>query len=510
MTNEIKNSPKSERVKKMSLDTKVLLLLSAALFIFAFSAAAISYTIYLNTSIEQHKKMGKSVADMVANTIEASKVNEYLENGYSAKGYMKTKMDLYQIRKISPDIEYVYVYKIMEDGCHVIFDLDTDEVTGSPPGSIEEFDESFKKYVPALLNGEEIEPIISDDSYGWLLSIYTPVYDLNGVCQCYAAVDLSMNDLRDQSRDYLMELAIIFACVFVIIFSVAFILITKNVITPINKMADFAEKFADKKENNLEKNLKQIHRLDIQTGDEIENLYLAFSKMTEEIVDYTNDIKGKNETISKMQSALIMTLADLVESRDENTGQHIKKTAAYVRIILNELKKEGVYEEKLTPDFVEDVVNSAPLHDIGKIAVPDAILNKPGKLTKEEFEIMKNHTTVGGRILKSIIERVPNSHYLHEATNLATYHHEKWNGQGYPTGIAGNDIPLSARIMAVADVFDALVSKRSYKEGFPFEKALGIIEEERGTHFDPKIVDAFLAAKEEVWKVMNEFNEKEG
>jgi len=133
-------------------------------------------------------------------------------------------------------------------------------------------------------------------------------------------------------------------------------------------------------------------------------------------------------------------------------------------------------------------------------------LNKPGKLTKEEFDIMKNHTTAGGKILNSIISMVPEAHYLDEAKNLATYHHERWDGKGYPTGLAGEQIPLSARIMAVADVFDALVSKRSYKEGFPLEKAMNIILEERGTHFDPQLVDVFLAAKEEVFDVAKKFS----
>ena len=168
------------------------------------------------------------------------------------------------------------------------------------------------------------------------------------------------------------------------------------------------------------------------------------------------------------------------------------------------LRREHVYEDQLTDAFIQDVINSAPLHDVGKIQVPDAILNKPGKLTDEEFAIMKTHTTAGSEIITSAIDMVSeeNSGYLQEARNLAHYHHEKWNGTGYPDGLSGTDIPLSARIMAVADVFDALVSKRSYKDGFPFEKAMAIIKEGRGTHFDPAIVDAFEHASGEVRQIM--------
>ena len=154
---------------------------------------------------------------------------------------------------------------------------------------------------------------------------------------------------------------------------------------------------------------------------------------------------------------------------------------------------------------MRDVVNSAPLHDIGKIQVSDTILNKPGKLTDEEFEIMKTHTTAGAEVIANAIKMVSaeNSGYLNEAMDLAHYHHEKWNGTGYPCGLKGEETPLSARIMAVADVFDALISKRSYKEGFPFEKAMAIIDEGSGSHFDPQVAGAFLRASDEVYRVMN-------
>ena len=143
-----------------------------------------------------------------------------------------------------------------------------------------------------------------------------------------------------------------------------------------------------------------------------------------------------------------------------------------------------------------------PLHDVGKIKVSDTILNKPGRLTDEEFKKMQNHTTAGGEIIDKVITTVgEESEYLTEAKNLASFHHEKWNGKGYPTGLQGEEIPLSARVMAVADVFDALVSRRSYKEPFSVDKAMEIIREDAGTHFDPLIVEAFFNAEEEIRRV---------
>ena len=201
-----------------------------------------------------------------------------------------------------------------------------------------------------------------------------------------------------------------------------------------------------------------------------------------------------HEQVSNMQSGLIKFMAEVVENRDDNTGGHIRRTAEYVESIAKELKKQGIYSDILTDRYMSDMIVAAPLHDIGKIHIPDAVLNKPGKLTEEEFEIMKTHTTAGEELLIRAKEELGESGYLNTALEMAAYHHERWNGKGYPYGVCGEEIPLCARIMAVADVFDALTSKRCYKSAMPLEKACAIIREESGTHFDPAVVEAFFAA----------------
>lgn len=205
-----------------------------------------------------------------------------------------------------------------------------------------------------------------------------------------------------------------------------------------------------------------------------------------------------HERVSHMQSGMITFLAEVVENRDDNTGGHIRRTARYVELIAKELKRQERYSDILTDKYVADMVVAAPLHDIGKIHIPDAVLNKPGKLTEDEFEIMKGHTTAGEELLAHAKEEFGESGYLNTALEMAAYHHEWWNGKGYPYGISGSEIPLCARIMAVADVFDALTSKRCYKNAMPLEKAYAIIREESGTHFDPVVVEAFFAAVEDI------------
>ncbi len=495
--------------RSVSIRTKMLFLITTALIVISVSSTIIGYRLYLDDSIENHKYLAQGVAKTVEGVVEAHRIDDYINKGYSAIGYVRTENNLYDIRDSSPDIEYIYVYRIQPDGCHVVFDLDTEDVPGAEAGEVIPFDESFRPYLHELLAGNEIDPIITDDTFGWLLSVYKPIVDDEGVTQAYACVDISMNKLRQNGYAFLTKLISLFIGIFILILAIGLWIVRYGIIYPVNTMALSATDLAYNMDRDLEENVEKFKELKISTGDEIENLYRAFVKMTENSVTYVNEINDKTETIQHMQNSLILVLADMVESRDKNTGDHVKKTAIYTDIIMQELINEGKFRDILTEEFVSDVVNSAPLHDIGKIAVSDVILNKPGKLTDEEFAQMKSHTTAGSEIITRVIEMVPESGYLDTAKDLAEFHHEKWNGTGYPHGLKEEEIPLSARIMAVADVFDALVSKRSYKEGMPVEKAFGIIEEGRGTHFDPDVAQAFLNAKTQVLKVLEEFKVRE-
>ncbi|MBD5426590.1 MAG: HD-GYP domain-containing protein [Treponema sp.] len=202
-----------------------------------------------------------------------------------------------------------------------------------------------------------------------------------------------------------------------------------------------------------------------------------------------------HEKVAAMQSGMITLMAEIVENRDGSTGGHIRRTAAYVEKIARELQKQGAYPDILTDAYVQNMVVAAPLHDIGKIHIPDAVLQKPGRLTEEEFAVMKTHAEAGRRLIAYAKTELGESAYLSMAEEMAVYHHEWWDGRGYPRGCKGEEIPLCARIMAVADVFDALTSRRCYKDAMPLEKAYAIIRAESGTHFDPAVVEAFFSAK---------------
>ena len=285
-------------------------------------------------------------------------------------------------------------------------------------------------------------------------------------------------------------------------------LTNRSLVDPVKAMARITKEFDYSTPDARELTMNRVKSLNIQTGDEVERLYRAFITNTQATSDYISDAEHKSETIEKLQSGMINIMADLVESRDQSTGMHIKNTASYVEIIVDKMMEEGIYADQLSEKFKKDLVASAPLHDIGKIVISDVILNKPGRLTPDEFEKMKLHSDAGHKIIDNMMHTVDEADagYLAQAEDMAHYHHEKWNGEGYPEGLKGEQIPLSARIMAVADVFDALVSRRSYKEGMPFEKAMDIIKEGSGSHFDPQIVKAFVDSEAEVRKIAEDRN----
>lgn len=220
---------------------------------------------------------------------------------------------------------------------------------------------------------------------------------------------------------------------------------------------------------------------------------------------YANQENPSVLELSRYHNEMIMGFATLVENKDGSTGGHIKRTTLYVRLLAEELRRRGYYKNVLTRDYMRDLCLAAPMHDIGKIAVPDIILQKPGKLTDEEFEIIKQHTVSGGRIIQETFGHLDNEQYARMAYEVARFHHEKWNGNGYPEGLKREEIPLCARIMAIADVFDAVSEKRCYKEAFPIDRCFEIIEEGSGRDFDPVLVEVFLDIREQVIQVYEEF-----
>lgn len=219
---------------------------------------------------------------------------------------------------------------------------------------------------------------------------------------------------------------------------------------------------------------------------------------------YLNHEEPSVKKLTEINKNTVVDFATLVENRDNNTGGHIKRTTAYVKLLVDELRVRKYYRELLTKDFINNLEMSAPLHDIGKIATPDSILQKPGKLTDEEYTEMKKHSENGAKIIKETFGKHDDEYFIEMAHDVALYHHEKWNGKGYPKGLKEEEISLAARIMSIADVFDAISQKRCYRDAMPLDTCFEIIEKGKGVEFDPLLVDVFLDIRPKVEQVFNE------
>jgi putative two-component system response regulator len=219
-------------------------------------------------------------------------------------------------------------------------------------------------------------------------------------------------------------------------------------------------------------------------------------EIDELIRERTIQLQHKTVELEHLQSSIVFVLADMVENRDHDTGGHVERTVTYIKILVDEMIARGMHTTEFNQMDLDLFISSARLHDIGKISIPDVILNKPGKLTVEEYEVMKTHSTEGEHIIDQIVAHAEDVEFLRNAKLFAGYHHERWDGTGYPHGLAGAEIPLQGRIMALVDVYDALVSERPYKKAFTAEEARNIIMENSCKQFDPEIAKLFFEIKD--------------
>lgn len=240
----------------------------------------------------------------------------------------------------------------------------------------------------------------------------------------------------------------------------------------------------------------------------VEN-HLQLARLQKELQEYSHNLEDKVieqvKDISNSQLATILALAKLAEYRDKDTGQHIERIQHYCKFLASTLAESPKYQNQIVPIFIDNITHASPLHDIGKVGIPDQILLKPGKLTPSEFEVMKSHTMIGFEILQTVRDQYTKNSFINMGIEISRSHHEKWDGSGYPDGFKGNEIPLAARILAVADVYDALRSKRPYKEAFSHSSSCEIIQKSKGSHFDPDIIDAFMKLQDLFGAVYSKF-----
>ena len=335
LSDEMKHVIDQQNYLSSSLRTKALLILLLSSLLVSFSIAVISYLLFKNAIIDDRIKTVDGIVTVVLSEINPNRVDDYINDGRQSGGYREIEERFYAIKNSNTNIKFIYVYKIAEDGCHVIFDLDTGTFDGDEHGEIIPFDAAASPYKDDLIAGRPIPPIISDDEYGYLLTLYKPLYDVNGKCQCYAAVDYSMEILPEYTRNFTIKLMILFLGCFVFISAVGLMFVKNNIVVPVNTLAYYARNISYDNKPARDKYIEQMRGLKIKTNDEIENLYSAWLRMTEHLLKYLENLQKAKAQVADMQVKIFEI--DEIAHKDSLTG--IRNKVAYDEASLRLNKK---------------------------------------------------------------------------------------------------------------------------------------------------------------------------
>ncbi|MCR5329357.1 MAG: HD domain-containing protein [Saccharofermentans sp.] len=512
---------KKER-KGLSIKLVAAVYSTVAILVLTIAIVVISLRIYEQNINENYRKYISTVLDYAYSVTTEYNFGDMIASRSMPEEYEDMREDLNKIKENS-DIGYLYsIYFEDVDDIHSLtyaINTKTSEELAEggtytylgTPCEAGSFEDETILILQEAVKSRRVESGFLDgysEEYGHMFNGYKVIFDSSGDPAGLLCVEIDTLNISREVERYFMTVGIFVAVFTLIVIAVYVIKIECALIYPISSITNAAKDFIKNIGNQkaMDESVDKLDHMKIRANNEVGELYDTVRSMETDIAKQLHDIRQSNESILKMQDGLMVLMADLVEVRDSDTGTHIQKTAEYVRIILEGLREKGYYKDILTPKYIEDVIKSAPLHDIGKINISDSILNKPGKLTDEEYELMKTHTTSGRMIIDKAISNVEGENYLKEARNMVCYHHERWDGKGYPEGLKGEDIPLSARVMAVADVFDALSSTRVYKPAFPLSESIRIIEEGKGTQFDAKCVEVLVDHLPEVREVLRQYN----
>lgn len=477
--------------RKITLGFIVVISLIGLVFIFWSSS-------YSDKRIKQDQiESATNCANIASNMLYNAPLDEFLKKG---------KTDLYkeymaQLLVICKNFNLRYLYVYIPDFEHnkltAIFDM-AGRAEDNTPDKVWKLGQVVDwKLAPEERNafyGVGDDTLVElNDKYGHTITRYVPVYNNKGKIVALLGVDFDYNEYKHKLiTSFVRGLLFIGLCLLTI-YTVLIFYLKHIIVKPIMVISS-------KMDNFLKDNVTSIEPIKIESGDELELMADSFNRMAADINSYVKQI-------SDTQMETIFSLAKLAQSRDDDTGKHLERVQQYCYVLAQKLALDSPYADQINDEFIKNIVNASILHDIGKVAISDLILLKPGKLTPEEFAEMKKHTVLGAQTLDEVHSKFGNNSFIETGILMANYHHERWDGNGYPEGLKEEKIPLAARIMAIADVYDALGTKRVYKDAFPQEKCVAIIQEGRGTQFDPVIVDAFMEVADKFYRIRQELGD---
>ncbi len=445
---------------------------------------------YANSLRYRYSNLCKSVSDVVAGTIDADNVDLWLV-GKNTHGYIKTTNKLAQLSEDISSIDIISVYQMREDGMYTVYSTNATGVRRDL-GNVVSYDSKWSVYKDKFLAGEQVDNI-EVNSYSGITTMYcTPVIDSNGRCVAYVCSGIASSSIKREIMSFVKRFSLIMAAIIGVMFLLMSLYIGRKVIRPIKRIGEAVRSSVNK--GSVEY-MSALSSLKLSGGGEIQNILKSSEKVLE-------DKANASWKMNKEQRDVMNAFSTLISAVNIDMAGYTDHVSTYSRMICDQLKTKENYSGKITDEMCENIGIASALHDVGKLTIPDEILYKPGKHTKEEFEIMKTHTVNGAKIIEETANGLPRTEYLELAKEVALSHHERWDGKGYPEGLKGEEIPLSARIVMISDVFDALVTKRCYRDALAPEEAIEIMEKDEG-HYDPQIFQCFLEVKD---KIIEEYN----
>lgn len=465
----------------------MLFIIATLLYGVAVLSSDMAYSSFLHN---RYQKLCKNASETVVSFVETHEANEYLE-GRKHIEHIRLCDNIISIRENIPYIDNIVVYKASMDGLHIVCDANSSEKRCGL-GEVVSFTGKWSKYKEELLSGKVIEKAVVQERKGIINYYCSPVGE-----DIYIAVGTSENLIAVEKAAFMKNISALVGFFSIIVFLLAALFLNKKAVKIVKQVESLLEKGIKPEGEGF---LDKITDSEIKSGNELENLYKNFVKI------YFSKVR-LDAAISKTDSGSVDEILGLIKRMDNYTRLHLDNSIRYLVLLINEMRNRDKYKSLISDKDFENLILAAPLHDVGKLVIPREIMQKPGKFTDEEYEIAKKHSFLGSKVIEEMYQKNNNEEYLEVARIIALYHHEKWDGTGYPEGLKGEEIPFAARVMAVCDVFDAVLSKRVYKEAYSFEDSFKIIEKGRGTYFDPDIVDIFVESKDKIYKLYTEITE---
>ncbi len=446
---------------------------------------------YYNALQTRYTNLCKSVSEVISGTIDADEVDSWL-NGQNTHSYVQATNKLSRLSGDIPSLDSLIIYQMREDGMYTVYNIKSTGVR-SDLGTVVNYDSKWRSRKDDFLAGEQVDNLMVIAYSGKTVMYCTPIFDSGNKCVAYVCSGVSKSVMNRELLSFLKNFSLILCVIIGALFILMSVYINAKIVRPIKRIGEAMKNSA--KKGSVEY-MSALSSLNINnTGGEIENILKSSIKVFSDKVQLSTKMREE-------QKDVMLAFSTLIKSVNLDTAGYADHISGYVDVLCAQMRTKEKYAKILTKELCDNIILAAPLHDVGKLTVPDDILYKPGKLTPEEFEIVKDHAENGAKIIEETMKDLPEAEYLELARDIALAHHERWDGRGYPRALKGEEIPLTARIIAVADVFDALVSKRCYKEAATVDEAYKIMLDDEG-HFDPDILQCFVEAKAEIIREYN-------